>query len=61
MLINLMTDTGPVDVSGYADLHKHALRLEKDALLRIVSSMPMLCKGTWVKSRGARTGSRTVL
>lgn len=26
MLINLMTDTGPLDVSGYASLHKHAPR-----------------------------------
>jgi len=26
MLINLMTDTGPLDVSGYASLHKRALR-----------------------------------
>lgn len=25
MLINLMTDTGPLVVSGYASLHKHTL------------------------------------
>lgn len=49
-----MTDTGPVDVSGYADLHKRAQR-------KIMSTMYSLCKDMWVKSRGARTGSRVVL
>lgn len=49
MLINLMTDTGPLDVSGYASLHKHALRrgercLSKDRVIRLCS----------VKTRGLK-------